>query len=255
MSADQAIRRIVIVGGGTAGWMSAAPLSRVFGTQPGGAANPVGCEIVLVESPDIGTVGVGEATLPSIRHYNDLLELDNAEFMRKTQASFKLGIEFKDWGHLGNRFFHGFGRLLAGGKRLPFPQRLRVARRDVGILRVFADGGKDLPGTRAFGADGFLDHDGDAGHVGKRECTGRRVVIRHHRIRGDADFGHVDVEQRREDVLFRHIDQRRCLQRGADVLGGPLELERAGHDTADVADGFPLRGEPFVAELVEPFRE
>jgi len=106
---DQAIRRIVIVGGGSAGWMTAAPLSQMFGTQPGGPANPVGCEIVLIESADIGTVGVGEATLPSIRYYNDALELDNAEFMRKTQASFKLGIEFKDWGHLGNRFFHGFG--------------------------------------------------------------------------------------------------------------------------------------------------
>jgi len=106
---EQAIRRIVIVGGGTAGWMSAAPLSQVFGTQPDGPANPVGCEIVLVESPEIGTVGVGEATLPSIRYYNDMLELDNADFMRKTQASFKLGIEFKDWGQVGNRFFHGFG--------------------------------------------------------------------------------------------------------------------------------------------------
>ncbi|WP_457322553.1 tryptophan halogenase family protein [Roseateles sp. P5_E11] len=106
---DQAIRRIVIVGGGSAGWMAAAPLSQVFGTQPAGPANPVGCEIVLIESPEIGTVGVGEATLPSIRHYNDALELDNAEFMRRTQASFKLGIEFKDWGRVGNRFFHGFG--------------------------------------------------------------------------------------------------------------------------------------------------
>ncbi|MCE4556651.1 tryptophan halogenase family protein [Roseateles cellulosilyticus] len=106
---DAAIRRIVIVGGGSAGWMTAAPLGQVFGTQPGGPPNPVGCEIVLVESPDIGTVGVGEATLPSIRHYNDTLGLDNAEFMRKTQATFKLGIEFNDWGHLGNRFFHGFG--------------------------------------------------------------------------------------------------------------------------------------------------
>ena len=106
---DTPIRRIVIVGGGSAGWMTAAPLSQMFGTQPGGPVNPVGCEIVLIESPDIGTVGVGEATLPSIRYYNDALELDNAEFMRKTQASFKLGIEFKDWGHVGNRFFHGFG--------------------------------------------------------------------------------------------------------------------------------------------------
>ncbi|MFG6413629.1 tryptophan halogenase family protein [Roseateles sp. DC23W] len=109
MSSDQAIRRIVIVGGGSAGWMTAAPLSQLFGTLPGGEANPVAREVVLIESPDIGTVGVGEATLPSIRYYNDALGIDNADFMRKTQASFKLGIEFKDWGYVGNRFFHGFG--------------------------------------------------------------------------------------------------------------------------------------------------
>jgi tryptophan halogenase len=101
---DLSLRKIVIVGGGTAGWMAAAPLARLFPRD--GQARP---EIVLVESPDIGTIGVGEATLPPIRAYNAKLGLDGADFVKKTQASFKLGIEFRDWGQVGNRFFHGFG--------------------------------------------------------------------------------------------------------------------------------------------------
>jgi tryptophan halogenase len=98
------VKRIVIVGGGTAGWMAAAPLAQRLARHP---TSP--CEVVLVESPEIGTIGVGEATLPTIRFYNNALGLDEADFVRKTQASFKLGIEFQDWGHTGNRFFHGFG--------------------------------------------------------------------------------------------------------------------------------------------------
>ena len=101
---DPSIRKIVIVGGGTAGWMAAAPLAQRFARAAGPA-----CEIVLVESPDIGTIGVGEATLPPIRAYNRTLGLDGADFVKRTQGSFKLGIEFRDWGRVGHRFFHGFG--------------------------------------------------------------------------------------------------------------------------------------------------
>ena len=79
---DKALRKIVIVGGGTAGWMAAAPLAQKL-CKGGGPP----CEIVLVESPDIGTIGVGEATLPTIRAYNRSLGLDGADFVRRTQAS------------------------------------------------------------------------------------------------------------------------------------------------------------------------
>ena len=101
---QNAIRKIVIVGGGSAGWIAAAPLIQRLGCD---AREP--CEIVLVESAEIGTIGVGEGTMPNIHNYTMALGLDHTEFLRHTKATFKLGIEFKDWGHIGNRFFHGFG--------------------------------------------------------------------------------------------------------------------------------------------------
>jgi tryptophan 7-halogenase len=93
------LNRVLIVGGGTAGWMAAAALSKSFGPQ---------LHIELVESDEIGTVGVGEATIPPIKNFHLLLELGEAEFLRAVNGTFKLGIEFLNWGSLGERYFHPF---------------------------------------------------------------------------------------------------------------------------------------------------
>jgi tryptophan halogenase len=93
-------RRIVIAGGGTAGWMAAAAIARTMGRT---------VDLTLVESEAIGTIGVGESTIPPLVAYNRVLGINEADFMRATQATFKLGILFDDWKNIGDRYFHSFG--------------------------------------------------------------------------------------------------------------------------------------------------
>ncbi len=100
--ANPPISTITIVGGGTAGWMTAALLSKLF-TR--------GYAIRLIESEEIGTIGVGEATIPAIRTYNTLAGVDTAEMIRATRATFKLGIEFVNWRDRGSSYIHGFGKI------------------------------------------------------------------------------------------------------------------------------------------------
>ena len=96
------VKRVVVTGGGTAGWLTAAALAQQFGSL---------LDITLVESEEIGTVGVGEATFPSIQAFHRLLDLNEQEFMRATKATFKLGISFENWGGLGDRYMHAFGTI------------------------------------------------------------------------------------------------------------------------------------------------
>jgi tryptophan halogenase len=111
VSATGAIDSVVVVGGGTAGWMAAASHAHFWRGKPGK-------RITLVESSDVGTVGVGEATLPTIRQFNGMLGIDELDFLRRTNATFKLGIEFVDWHRRGETFFHPFA---------PYGERINLA--------------------------------------------------------------------------------------------------------------------------------
>jgi tryptophan halogenase len=110
--ADTRIQSIVIVGGGTAGWMTAAALAKRF------VNNPV--QITLIESPDIGTIGVGEATVPFIKEFLNNLEINEVEFIQATNATYKLAISFDGWKQEGHSFLHPFAGYGARIDNIPF---------------------------------------------------------------------------------------------------------------------------------------
>jgi tryptophan halogenase len=123
------IRRIVIAGGGTAGWMAAAALSRTLGKV---------LDIKLVESDEIGTVGVGEATIPTLVHFHRLLDINEQEFMAATQATFKLGISFESWRDRGKDYIHSFGSTGTDHWTAGF-QHFWMKGRERGLARDYGD--------------------------------------------------------------------------------------------------------------------
>ncbi len=131
---DRRLRDILILGGGSAGWMTAAALANAVGRN---------CRITLVESDAIGIVGVGEATIPPLKLFNRMLGLDENEFVRRTRGSFKLGIEFIGWGRPDARYLHPFGRYGADFDFVPlyqywFAARARGEAADLGDYSVAA---------------------------------------------------------------------------------------------------------------------
>ncbi|MFA4892448.1 tryptophan halogenase family protein [Brevundimonas sp.] len=129
---DRRIRSVVIIGGGTAGWMAASAINRLV--------DPGRLKVTLVESAEIGTVGVGESTLPHFRAFNASIGVTETEFMRATGATFKLGIRFENWGAIGESYFHPFGVHGAGNEEAPFHHYWLKASRtaDVGSIDDYA---------------------------------------------------------------------------------------------------------------------
>ena len=121
--------KIVIAGGGTAGWIAAAALSQQMGKL---------LDITLVESQDIGTIGVGEATIPPMRTFHRLLGINEQEFMRATNATFKLGIQFENWKQIGEHYFHSFG---VTGKQTLITDFIHfwLRGKELGLAREFGD--------------------------------------------------------------------------------------------------------------------
>ena len=140
------LEHLLIVGGGTAGWMTAALLNRILG--------PLGCQISLVESATIATIGVGEATVPSLVRFVRVMGFDEAEFMRGAGATYKLGIKFTDWIEFDHSYWHPFG--VCGGlidkiDLFHFWLMLRHAGKDVGsyashsLQALLGEAGKARP--------------------------------------------------------------------------------------------------------------
>ncbi len=215
MSAGQdrgPLRRVVIAGGGTAGWMAAAALSRLSG-------NGV-TQIVLVESEEIGTVGVGEATIPPIKTFNAMLGIDEDEFVAATQGTFKLGIEFAGWGREGEAYLHPFGAYGADINGVKFHQiwlKLRAAGiplplDDFNMSATAAKLGKfDRPGGDPRSALSQLDYayHFDAGLYAAflRKYAEARGVERHEgriaRVALDGESGHISA---------LHLDEERVIE-------------------------------------------
>lgn len=207
------IRNVVIVGGGTAGWMAAAALARL---QNNGVT-----KIILIESDEIGTVGVGEATIPPIKTFNAMLGIDERDFVAKTQGSFKLGIEFDGWQRPGEKYLHPFANYGSDINGIKFHQIWLMLRSkgmtnpigDFNMCEVMSRGNRfDLPSNDPRNVSSLLDYafHFDAGLYANylRAYSETRGIQRH-------EGKIITVEQRAEDGFIDAV----MMENGTRVEG------------------------------------
>jgi tryptophan halogenase len=216
MNGQRRIQDIVIVGGGTAGWMAAASLVRFLDR---------GCRIQLVESDEIGTVGVGEATIPQIKLFNAALGLDEDDFLRHTQGTFKLGIQFVDWLRPGHSYIHAFGAIGRGLGLLPFHQYW---------LRYRANGGTEKIGDFSLNAVAAL----------RNKCVRQTKAP-------TAALPELTYAFHFDAALYAHYLRRYAEARGVVRIEGKIEsvkqrAEDGFIESVVLADGRQIDGELFV---------
>ena len=210
------IKSVLIVGGGTAGWMAAAAIKRSVGPH---------AEVRLGESADIGIVGVGEATVPPIRDFNALIGLDEAEFMRETRATLKLGIEFKGWGAKESAYFHPFGTFGAGPTLGDFP----------GSFFALKDRGQT----------GSLESYSITSHAAKRGKVGARSNDPRSALSGFHTAYHFDA------TLYGQYLRKVCATRGIERIEGEIvgvvqKPEDGFVDHVVLKDGRTLTADLFI---------
>jgi tryptophan halogenase len=253
MADDTRIRSIAIVGGGTAGWMAAAILAR--------ALTGFGCAITVVESADIGIIGVGEATIPPIIDLLRFLDINEADFIRHTRSTYKLGIKFTDWRAVGHSYWHPFGTFGAPINRRPFFAAWLKAKaggleprfNDFSLCAALGDEGRFRhPDPAAGGPRAGLRYalHFDAGLVAQylRAYAEKLGVVSRHAAR--RRLPRRTMLHGRLDSRGRSLHRRQRLPRRADRAGArdrlsrldqrPAVRPRRGHADADVATPAPL---------------
>jgi len=219
---DNRIKNIIIVGGGTAGWMTASALSKILG--------PTYAKISLIESDAIGTVGVGEATIPQIATFNRMLGISEDEFIKRTNASFKLGIEFVNWKKLNHSYFHPFGHYGVDMEGLSFhaywqrlhQEGLTESPEEFSLMAMAAKESKFMRPFNA-GRNSPLNEIAYAFHF---DSTAYAKLLREHaeqrnvkRIEGKV----VDVQQRSTDGFIESVQ----IESG-QIISGDLFIDCSG---------------------------